>query len=237
MVVHALYDIFLGFDPGGEGNFGWSICREDKGSLEIFEKGLADDAWHALCKVKQALASDDEMNNSPVKAAGIDAPLMWNSRGDMKGYRKADCRLLRTLTVTRGPKDRVLACNSLFGAVVVQGPLLARHLSKAWEPKPMITESHPKVFHHLLSKVNQPVLRETALRLTEDLKTCTRGADHDHKKCAACKRDGHKQDATLAAVAAWAGIRPPCEWQDLYAEDPDLFNPSQVEVNYWMPVP
>ena len=237
MVAHELHDVFLGFDPGGKGNFGWSICREVKGRLERFDSGLADDAWNAITKVKEALASDDEMRSSPVRAAGIDAPLKWNSRGDKKGYRKADCKLLRTLAATRGPTDRVLACNSLYGAVVVQGPLLVRHLSKAWELA--ITESHPKVLHHLLSEVDPSGMKKIADRLTAELISCDGGYAHqrDPKKCRACKRDGHKQDATLCAVAAWAAIERPPKWQDLYAQDPDLFNPSQIAVGYWMPIP
>ena len=240
MVTFEPLNLFLGFDPGGKGNFGWSVCWQVGGDLECLKTGLADDAWQAIEKVNNVIASHECVRNSPVQGAGIDAPLMWNKRGDEKGYRKADCVLRQALKKTQGPASRVLAANSLYGAVVVQGPLLVRHLSEMPSAGDMmITESHPKAFGHLLSKTNQPEIEKTADRLTADLATCEKGAAHrrDPKRCAICKRDSHQQDATLCAVAAWAAKRCPHQWQDLYDEDLDLFNPSHIPVCYWMPIP
>ena len=166
-------NLFLGFDPGGKGKFGWSVCREVAGGLECLKTGLADDAWHAIEKVNESISPDEHMYKSPIRAAGIDAPLLWNKRGDRKGYRKADCVLRQALNKTHGPANRVLAINSLLGAVVVQGPLLARHLSEMPRARDMmITESHPAAFRHLLSKARQPEMKKTADRLTADLATC-----------------------------------------------------------------
>ena len=73
----------LGFDPGGKGKFGWSICRVSNGQLQQpLETGLADDAWDALLKVKQELGRYSPSGNPPVLAAGIDAPMFWSKRGN-----------------------------------------------------------------------------------------------------------------------------------------------------------
>ena len=240
METSELINLFLGFDPGGKGKFGWSVCREVAGGLQCVKTGLADDAWHAIGKANESIAHGEHMHNSPVRAAGIDAPLLWNKRGDRKGYRKADCILRRALNKTHGPANRVLAINSLLGAVVVQGLLLVRHLSEMPRARDMmITESHPAAFRHLLSKARQPEMKKTADRLTADLATCKKRGAHkgDSKGCVICKQDSHRQDATLCAVAAWAAIRRPPKWQDLYHQDFGLFNPTQIPVCYWMPVP
>ncbi len=216
-------NLFLGFDPGGKDNFGWSICREAGGLLQPCPvTGLADDAWDAITQVKDKIASLYPQRNSCVRAAGIDAPLKWNKRGDSKGYRKADCELRKVLEDTGGPVNRVLASNSLVGAVVVQGPLLVRHLSETRDLT--ITESHPKALECLVNHTGQ---RQMVKSLTARLVT-THKKDPTH----------HERDATLSAVSAWAAIyeKPP-KWQNLYDWDPDLFNPSQLPVGYWMPIP
>ena len=122
-------DLFLGFDPGGhgrpssKGKFGWSICGEVDGLLqERLQTGLAHDAWEAINQVKGAIASLGPRDNPWVRAAGIDAPLLWNKRGDRKGYRKADCVLRRTLRDQNLPTASVLAPNALYGATTDGGP-------------------------------------------------------------------------------------------------------------------
>ena len=67
----------LGFDPGGVGHFGWSICEMVDGILKpCRETGVANDAWHTICDVKKALP-----NKPTVLAAGIDSPLFWSNKG------------------------------------------------------------------------------------------------------------------------------------------------------------
>ncbi len=182
--------------------------------------GLADDAWDAITQVDGKIKS--LYPHSCVRAAGIDAPLLWNKRGDRKGYRKAECVLRKVLEDTCGPVDRVLTSNSLYGAVVVQGTLLSRHLSEKWDLT--ITESHPKVLECLVNHTGQ---RQMVKSLTARLVTT-------HKK----NPTHHERDATLSAVSAWAAIyaNPP-KWQNLYDCDLSLLNPSQIPVGYWMPIP
>ena len=164
-------------------------------------------------------------DNFMVVAAGIDAPLQWNSRGDRQGYRKADDELIRVLNATLGEPKRVMPPYRLAGEVGLQGPLVAGLLAAEWDP--MITESHPTVFRHLLDHINQRQMVEMADRLTANLP--------GRERC----ETTHERDATHCAMAAWAAIQVPTlpNWQNLYDQDPDLFNPCGVPVSYWMPIP
>ena len=209
---------YLGFDPGGEGNFGWSIVVEVDGDLHPCPKtGLANDAWDAVVQVKDAIASLGFSGESCVRATGIDAPLLWNKRGN----RAADGLLRNALKDTGFPSRRVggtvQAVNALRGACVVQGSLLVRHLSETWDQ--MITESHPKAFDHLLSQVGSPEMVDMTNRLTSGLAS-------------------HERDATLCAVAAFAALQHSSlpNWQNLY-EESCLIQQYDIPVSYWMPMP
>ena len=205
-----------GFDPGGKGNFGWSVCREVDGKLQPPTKtGLADDAWDARNRVKDTIACLDPQGNSAVLAAGIDAPLFWSKRGN----RRADGTLRGALRNAQFPPRKlggvVQAVNALRGACLVQGMLLARYLHETWPLS--ITEAHPKALRHLLCHSGKA---EEVRRLTAGLVT-------------------HKRDATLCAVAAWA-MRHHHDlygWQDLFAQEPCPVQPFDIPVGYWMPIP
>ena len=216
MKIPEAKNLFLGFDPGGKGKFGWIICHEVGGSLQSRPTtGLADNAWDAMTQVEDALVQLDPHCDSPVLAAGIDAPLMWDERGDKQGRRKVDDILSDALKDNGLKGNPVLALNSLYGSVVVQGSLLARRLSATWDL--VISESHPTVLKRLLRLMESPEWR-MAQELTIGL--------NDHKK-----------DATLSAISAWAAIRKPAQWQNLYDQDARLFNPCGIPVTYWMPIP
>ena len=59
-------EFILGFDPGGIGRFGWSVCREAGGLLQpLPTTGLAKDALDAITQVKAAMPY-----NPTVLAAG-----------------------------------------------------------------------------------------------------------------------------------------------------------------------
>ncbi len=235
--------LFMGFDPGGagssrgciagcRGHFGWSVCCESAhGIVGRLDNGLSTDAWGAVKRVKAVIEAQFPEGNCLVVAAGIDVPLLWNKKGDNKGTRNADIVLRQALNDTGFPRrsvgGTVQAINSLRGADVVQGLLVARHLREKWDL--MITESHPKAFHHLLFRVNHPQLEAMVSPLTMDL------LPHDRNNC----ESQHEIDATMGAITAWAAIR--CRhdghWRNLYTGDLNLFNPSGVPVSYWMPIP
>ena len=226
MSTQETVNLFLGFDPAGRKKFGWSICREVGGILQPCPiTGLADNAWDAINKVQRAIAARDHLRDLPIRAAGIDAPLMWDRLGDDQGRRQTDRVLTNALKPIGGPTNRVLSVNSLAGSVAVQGVLLVRHLSAKWDLK--ITESHPKVLDYLLANGGNQYNDEhqMALALMDRLN--------------AAPSQDHERDATLSAISAWATLRKRSSpnWQNLYDLDNGLFNPSGITVSYWMPIP
>ena len=204
-------NLYLGFDPGGISHFGWSICREVAGQLEPPARtGLADNARDALNQVLDAIAPCAVKATVRVLAAGIDAPLFWSSTGGRMIDNQA------TLGVTPIP------INGLRGSVVVQGPLLVRHLSGVWGDL-QITESYPGALEHLLGQGRHPEELQMAQRLTAGLN--------------ANPGQNHERDATLCAVSAWAAIHRPANWQNLYQQqEPDTITPFDIPVGYWMPI-
>ena len=228
-------EVVLGFDPGGNDKFGWSICTEDdRGILQPpLKTGLADNAPDAISKVKRALKSPDFPANPKVLAAGIEAPLFWNRWGCRGIDNLLDCAMRHT-GFRRQRKDGsglggriVQTVNQLQGACVIQGPLLAKYLreEEQWKDLP-ITESHPKVLNHLLYKTGQPKA------VTEMVENAIRGLA------------SHKLDATWCAVAAWAMLHHQEQnlpnWYDLYEwEQRESGRIVQIEgdVRYWMPIP
>ena len=206
----------LGFDPGGANNFGWSICQVVDGNLNPpLQTGLANHAMHAVQAVQGALP-----NNANILAAGIDAPLLWSNAGN----RDLDQQLRNALNALNNnpfPIPRVIALNALWGAVTVQGVLVAMHLNQAW-PGLVLSESHPRALRCLLNDGRYPQTAAMVAHLTAGL------ADHE-------------LDATLAAVSAWAAIyqnQPGGGWQNLYArgQGQGLVAPFGINASYWMPV-
>ena len=233
----------LGFDPGGAGHFGWSICETVDGELQPPTKdrvGLANDACHAMDQVQRALP-----DNPTVLAAGIDAPLFWSKTGG----RTVDDVLRQTLKNNRFPESKVhgtvQTANSLRGACIVQGLLLAKYLSEtSWCLT--ITESHPRVLCHLLHHMGQQNMIKL---LTEGLADYTQGATRCLCGCEEAKKPpasptDHKRDATLSAISAWAAAWTAIyqtlpNWQNIFDEDkePHRIMPFDIPISYWMPIP
>ena len=131
----------LGFDPGGENAFGWSICEVFDDLLLPQRGGVASHAAEVMGKVVNALHQ-----SANVLAIGIDAPLFWSPTGT----RRVDNLVRRTLTESGHPtpSGTVQQLGSLQGACLVQGLLLA---SSLWEHfRAPITETHPKALLWLL---------------------------------------------------------------------------------------
>lgn len=105
--------------------------------------------------------------------------------------------------------------NSLRGACLVQGVLLAKYLDETWNLE--ITETHPKALYHLLAQSGSSKL----LSMIEEF---TRGLSD------------HRRDATLSAIAAWAMYRRLPGWRNLCEEEADLAQPFDTPVSYWMPI-
>ena len=191
-------EIFLGFDPGGEGKFGWSICREDGDQFRQITAGLADHAEDAIEKVLSHLPRSTVI----VLAAGIDAPLFWSRKGN---------RAIDKVVREAARPANVLEVNSLWGAVLVQGVLLAESLHKHFDDFP-ITEAHPKALRELL--VELPRVLHHFNGETE-----------------------HEWDARTAAYAAWCMHRQAEGWWDISSREPNPVLLLSRPVSYWLPIP
>ncbi|MBS1196481.1 MAG: hypothetical protein H6R18_266 [Proteobacteria bacterium] len=191
----------LGFDPGGLKSFGWASLQIGESGLPVALKtGISSSALIALNEAKQSA------NEAPV-AVGIDAPLYWVSEGD----RRADAFIRKLVCAAGGSSGTVGHVNSLRGACLVQGILVARLAANLW-PSVIVTEAHPKA----LLRVH-PAAREF---ISENLPNAP---------------SEHERDAALAAFAAWAAAERFSGWQDIRLEEQAPFFPSGHTVSYWFP--
>ena len=218
----GLVDVFLGFDPGGrkdkktkEPRFGWSICKDGPGKPQLLCSGTAGYAQEVFQRVLDNLPKD-----ACVRASGIDAPMFWAYTWD----RKADLAIRQKLRCKGDQKTSVQHINSLAGACLAQGVLLAELLHQEFGAP--ITEAHPKALLTLLgtSRANMGKLVQGAQGI--------QGPDKEDR-----------EDAVLAAYAAWSMHEQLPDWKDLLEkEDPKPFFPFQkdssaMDIRYWMPIP
>jgi len=128
---------FIGFDPGGKKAFGWAV-------VETTPRGLRLVAGGEVTGALTALATASEASVELPAAIGIDAPLFWVFDGD----RNADLQVRALVCGAGGQSGTVSHVNSLRGACLVQGVLVARLSRERW-PEVPITESHPKALRQL----------------------------------------------------------------------------------------
>lgn len=118
--------IWIGVDPGGEGNFGLAILRG--GDVITCCVDHADDAVSFIANETAERLS----------GIGVDAPLWWSS--GRSSDRQADRWLRRTYGLSGG---HVQTANSLKGAALVQGAMFVQRMRERF-PDVSVTESHPK---------------------------------------------------------------------------------------------
>lgn len=123
----ATVNFYLGYDPGGRGKFGAAALRQDGNSLSLVSAMKVD-------SVSEAKEFAQTLEKRP-SAAAIDAPLTWSMAPS--GFRSVDL-LLRSLYPD--DQNKVMATNSLYGAVAVQGPALAIALTELF-PSIIISET------------------------------------------------------------------------------------------------
>jgi predicted nuclease with RNAse H fold len=160
--------IWFGADPGGAKKFGIALLRDD-GSFKTKCVDCADEAaaW---------------LSDRP-SGIGIDCPLWWSS--GRSSDRKAD-KWLRRRGIHSGT---VQAANSLKGAILVQGMMLAFRLRKKYGRVP-ITEAHPKALLRFFGLHGRSWKKVTA-----------------HFEIVGSEPPSlHERDAVLAAVAARNGV-------------------------------
>lgn len=209
-------EYILGFDPGGQNNFGWCLAENsDSLPLTIINSGCVSNASEAFKAIEKYF------RRGTVVGAGIDAPLYWRT----DGARKSD-QLVRDLIPpidlgSKNPKSSVLSVNSLQGACLAQGVMIAS-LLRCEVPKLKITEAHPKAYLKVIDK-------EKALFIQDP----EWGKD----------KGSHLRDAALACVAAWHMLHPAnCinlfaeEQQDAKKQNGEIFSliPGP-DVEYWFP--
>ena len=152
-------DVALGFDPGGRGKFGWSICKITGGQLRILKTGVASHAKEVIETVSAALPA-----NARVLAAGIDAPMFWSDIGG----RQVD-KIVREAITHHGCRTApgtVQHVNALWGAVLVQGVLLGSYIHQEFNVP--ITEAHPKALLWLLCAEESAQLTQLTNGRSED---------------------------------------------------------------------
>jgi predicted nuclease with RNAse H fold len=127
--------IWVGADPGGEGNFGIAILT-DTGHPLLSCVSCADEAVTFF---------NEHIGKKP-SGIGIDAPLWWAS-GKAAG-RHADQWLRRQYGLTGG---QVQSANSLRGAALIQSAMFIQRMRELYPAVP-VTESHPKALLKILTQ-------------------------------------------------------------------------------------
>jgi predicted nuclease with RNAse H fold len=200
---------WFGADPGGKDAFGVALL-EPNGSFRSSVVSCADEAVSWL-----------KRTDACILAAGVDAPLWWSS--GMSGDRKVDKFLRERFHISGGT---VQPANSLRGAVLIQGVMLAIRLRKCF-PSLAITESHPKA---LLKALKVDKNDQRALWATISEQFILKGE---------APRTEHETDALLGAVAAREGSA--CAWTvDLAKRERETCEQDNASlpwgpVCYWWP--
>lgn len=198
--------IFAGFDPGGENAFGWAVLTLNNCQLKLDSSGTCSYALSALEALSNAL------RGRKPKAIGIDAPLHWVASGD----READKIVRGLVREAKGMPSTVNHVNSLRGACIVQGVLIAHLTQLRWEKeKTLVTEAHPKALLQVSSSA-----RKWANRLKLQ------------------NKPEHERDAALAAYCAhaFAFTKKSRNWRNLVSpNEQELFFPSGKEAAYFFP--
>lgn len=127
--------LWVGADPGGEGNFGIAILTEGNQS-QTSSVDCADDAIDFVRR---------HLDGTPA-GVGVDAPLWWSS--GHSGDRKADQWLRKQYKLSGG---EVQATNSLRGAALVQAAMFIQRMREIYPAVP-VTESHPKALLKALTQ-------------------------------------------------------------------------------------
>ena len=210
-------EIYLGFDPGGKKQFGWAVCSPITQILHVLATGEAGNAKEAITKAISTIPS-----NGTATGVGIDAPLFW-SEDDGRDVDKLVRQAIQKLG-SQSPGGTVQQINSLRGACIVQGPLIANILLRFF-PKIAITESHPKALLYLLGIANKQ--KKPSMVSLADLS--------EYIDCDKRMTSEHERDALLGTVTAFAQREKRQGWRNLFEEERKPITPFNYSVEYWMP--
>lgn len=187
----------LGFDPGGIKNFGVACVS------------LAGDA--KCLTVSSAQEAFDAFDVDPI-GVGVDAPLWWSTVPG--GGRECDQWIRKTHTI---PSGSVQSINSLRGAAIAQGLLVANMISNRF-PKCTISEANPKALIQALGVGFDDFLNQNLRSYIY--------------------KNEHERDALICAISCKQGIEG--NWpRDLSSARPESERqnqPYQFDPRYFWPV-
>lgn len=183
--------VWIGADPGGIEAFGVAVV-DGSGNTRCVTVSSVDEAVRWIGAVGTPLG------------IGIDAPMWWSA--GKGGGRRADERLRAAYGI---PSGTVQSVNSLRGAVLAGGALLASRMREAFPGVP-ITESHPKALLLALKLDGAAFTKCFGLQSTW--------------------QDEHQRDAAIAAVCVREGVQG--RWPVDLAED--RYGLEQDPRRYWL---
>jgi hypothetical protein len=134
-------------------------------------------------------------------------------------------KLREAITRLGSAGGTVSAVNSLQGACLIQGVLVAFICRQHLDESLPITESHPKALLWLLKIAKQGHKPEAVV--VDELRQFI-SPDRD-------RLVEHERDAALGALAAFAMHSGQLGWNDLYLLEPDPVVPVAQPLGYWMP--
>jgi hypothetical protein len=108
---------------------------------------------------------------------------------------------------------------------LVQG-VLAGMLLRERYPNVPLTEAHPKAYLWIsgaASPGKPPRVISAGGMPQQFTMTGTGHADH-------------VRDAAIACLSAWAMVRKPPGWSDLYTQEEGALSPLAAPLGYWMPI-
>ena len=218
---------FLGYDPGGNEKHGVAAIRVVSGSVQKAACRTVKTAGDALQWLRERIARKETeclggamADLGRVHGLGIDTLTYWSS--GRSGLRTADEMLRevfdpvlqkehrkRQVTGAEKPfRTSVVALNSLYGSMSVNGMFVLRKIRKSSEragssSDPWITETHPKVLYFALSgeKYDYDNRREEMNRwLVNEMNMRLDGMEESE-----LTKNDHEWDAVISAWAANQG--------------------------------
>jgi len=179
--------VILGFDPGGAS--GVAILKTGGPLAPILE-------WDAVASVDAAVEwFMGKLEGAVPDGIGIDTPLSWET--GTSGWRGPDL----WLRAKYEPAARsVLATNSAYGAMLVQGPALALRIHERFGAQVELNESHPKVLYYALRGEKYPREGRMPVAVVEWLteQVGTAGVQR--------QTSSDEWDAAISAWATYCGI-------------------------------
>lgn len=212
---------FLGYDPGGNKKHGVAAIGVESGDVKMAACDTVKTAGDALRWLQERIARKKTecirrgaADLGPVQGLGIDTLTYWSS--GRSGLRKADEMLrhvfdplLRETGAKKHFSSSVVAPNSLYGSMSVNGMFVLRKLRESSEPPesssdPWVTETHPKVLFFALSgeKYDYENRRAEMNRwLAREMNMHGHGMEES-----GLTKDDHQWDALISAWAAHQGF-------------------------------